>query len=284
MADPPEGGRADLAPLPGAPALVLTPAGGSGGLLIVADLHLGLGGTPRWPAGPPEGSASGLGEALLRDAERAGVRRIVIAGDVKHPIVGTPPPLRPVLFRFFSDLLSRGLEIDVVLGNHDVGLVPHLPREVRVHGAEGILLHGVGVFHGHRWPSPEVRGAERVVVGHLHPGFRFAPTSREASAKSRCWLRTTYPDAPPVPPAPGRRPPRRFTARETIVLPAYHPLAGTEALNRAAPSRGRSFLFGRLLAGGAGRLYLLDGTDLGALRLPRPDRPKRSRPRGGPGR
>lgn len=266
-----------LQPLPDAPALVHRPDGGPV-TLLVADLHLGLGGEGSWMTGPPEGSSGAILERLREDAERAGAGTVLVAGDVKHPIVGVPRALRPVLFDFFAGLLADGLAVEVVLGNHDVGLLPYLPREVRVHPASGAVLPGVGVFHGHRWPSDDVLRQERLVVGHLHPGFRFAPTADARPAKRRCWVRAVYPPPAP-PPRRGRRPerPRRFAARELVVLPAYHPLAGTEALNRERPARGRSFLVARFLAPAQARLYLLDGTDLGPLRVRSPSPPTRGR-------
>ena len=76
--------------------------------------------------------------------------------------------------------------------------------------------------------------------------------------------------------------PRRFTAKELIVLPAFHPLAGREALNRQRPRRSRSFLFGRFLGEGSARAYLLDGTDVGPIVTPASTRrsgsPRRARP------
>jgi metallophosphoesterase superfamily enzyme len=268
-----------LGPLPGSPALVLRPATGPTWLLV-ADLHLGLGGGAGWMAGPPEGSAPALAERLRQDAERAGAERLLIAGDVKHPVVGVPRGLGPVLFDFFTSLLVDDLDVEVVLGNHDVGLAPHLPKEVVVHPASGAVLPGVGVFHGHRWPSEEVLAQDRLVVGHLHPGFRFAPTADAEASKRRCWVRTTFPPVRP-PSRPAGKRARRFRAEELVVLPAYHPLAGTEALNRERPGRGRSFLPARFLAEGQSRLYLLDGTDLGPLRIkgspPRRPAPPRAR-------
>ena len=50
-----------------------------------------------------------------------------------------------------------------------------------------------------------------------------------------------------------------------IVLPAFNPIAGVEALNRRRVSPGRSFLFARFLSKGPARAYLLDGTDLGLV-------------------
>jgi uncharacterized protein len=253
-----------LTPLPGRPALRLGAKGSSGpASVIVADLHLGLGGNRDRPGGPPQGNSGRLLEDLLAATRAARASRLIVAGDVKHPILGTPPPLRPVVFDFFGGLLEQGLDVEIVLGNHDVGLVRWLPREVTVHPAKGIVRHGVGIFHGHRWPSDAVLRAPRIVTGHLHPGYRLAPTAEDPAGKRRCWVRSALPPPAPVPRRKRRHAPLR--AREIVVLPAFNPIAGTEALNRERPKRGRSFLWHRFLARGEARAYLLDGTDLGVL-------------------
>ena len=255
-------------PVPNAPALVLRPPSGRRPVVVVADLHLGLASSPETPRGPPGASAPELAEELVRLCRRTAVRRLIVAGDVKHPIVGVPRWLRPVVFDLFATLLDAGVEPEVVLGNHDVGLVPHLPREVAVHPAAGALVHGVGIFHGHRWPADRLLSAPTLVTGHLHPGFRFAPTADAPDGKRKAWVRVAYASEGGV----LRRNRKPARVRELIVLPAYHPLAGTEALNRDRPERGRSFLYGRFLARGEARAYLLDGTDLGRVPTP-PARP-----------
>ncbi len=256
-----------LEPVPGAPALVLAPYDRRRPrTLVVADVHLGLGGTRARPEGPPEGSADRLADELGRLVRTARADAVVIAGDAKHPIVGTPPPLRPVVFRFFGALLETGVPVDLVLGNHDVGIVPHLPREVEVHPAGGLVRDGVGIFHGHRWPSNPVLRAPHLVAGHLHPGFRLAPTADDPEGKRRCWVRVEFPAAAVRPRR--RRRHAEIAAREMVIVPAFHPLAGVEALNRNRPTRGRSFLYRRFLARGSARAYLLDGTDLGPLPMP----------------
>jgi len=261
-----------LRPIPDVPALRLeTPDAPAS--VLVADLHLGLGGTAVRPGGPPEGSADRMAEELVRILHAARAGSLVVAGDVKHPIVGAPPPLRPILFDFFAHLLREGFAVEVVLGNHDVGLARLLPREVVVHSAAGLVRAGVGIFHGHRWPSSPVLRQAQLVTGHLHPGFRLAPTSEEPDGKRPCWVRVELPPPLPRPKRPLRHGPIR--ARELVVLPAFNPLSGIEALNRQRPGRGRSFLFGRFLSRGEARAYLLDGTDLGRIvttGLPRPGR------------
>jgi len=263
-----------LRPWPDAPALVVDPAGEARGrTLVVADVHLGLGSTHDRPLGPPEAAADLLARELVGLAVASRSRGIVIAGDVKHPIVGTPPALRPVVFDFFAELLSAGLSVELVPGNHDVGIVRHLPREVTVHPASGVVLGEVGVFHGHRWPSNTVLRAPRLVAGHLHPGFRLAPTGADPEGKRRCWVRV---ERTPAPVSKRRRRHLALRAKEVVILPAFNPIAGTEALNRQRPARGRSFLYRRFLSGGVARAYLLDGTDLGVIPTP-PGDVRRSR-------
>ena len=270
-------------PLPDAPALLLEPEGGSAvRSVVVADIHLGLGSTLERPLGPPEGAADRLADELVALARAQGARAVIVAGDAKHPIVGTPRSLRPVVFDFFAELLQAGLAVDLVLGNHDVGIVRHLPREVEVHPATGLVQGTVGIFHGHRWPSNAVLRCRTLVAGHLHPGFRLAPTADDPEGKRRCWVRVERPSSP-------RRAARKRRhieprAREVVILPAFNPIAGTEALNRERPARGRSFLYRRFLSPGVARAYLLDGTDLGILTPPvEPVRRSRAAGRSPPG-
>jgi uncharacterized protein len=213
--------------------------------------------------------------------DRAGCRHLVIACDTKHPIVGTPPALRPLVFDFFGRLLEEGHRVEVVLGNHDVGLARWLPREVEVHPSAGIVRLGLGIFHGHRWPSNRLLRAPALAAGHLHPGFRLAPTVDDPSGKRPCWVRVRR--APTRPRDQRRRRHAPLAAREIVILPPFNPLAGIEALNRERPARGRSFLFGRFLSDGEARAYLLDGTDLGPIPTGRTSAASRARRPARPG-
>jgi uncharacterized protein len=260
-----------LRPILGTAILRVDPIHGRS-FAVASDLHLGLGAEASRPRGPPEADAAVMAEELCATTREQHIRRLVIAGDAKHPIVGTPRLLRPVVFDFFSTLLSEGLTVELVNGNHDVGIGPYLPREVSYASSRGVVRGGVGIFHGHCWPDASVLRCQTVAVGHLHPGVRLAPTAAEDRGKLRCWVRGRRRTK-----VSGDRRPRAVDRAagiaEVIVLPAFNPLAGTEALNRERPARGRSFLFARFLANADLRAYLLDGTDLGALVTPRRSAP-----------
>ncbi|MHB1434551.1 MAG: metallophosphoesterase [Thermoplasmata archaeon] len=266
---------ATIRPLPGAPALVVSHSSGrSATSLVISDVHLGYGATHDRPEGPPPASIDDLADRVLEATRAAGAGTLLIAGDVKHPIVGVPAALRPGVRRFFVAILGEGLRVEIVPGNHDVGLGRCLPGEVRLHPPSGALHRGIGIFHGHRWPSDRVARAPRIVVGHLHPGVRLAPTADDPTGKRRCWVRL---EGPFPPPRPGSR--RRAEGRqEVIVLPAFNPIAGVESLNREKPRRGRSFLVRRFLSSAVARGFLLDGTDIGSLAglTPAPAEPRGS--------
>lgn len=199
-------------------------------------------------------------------AERTGARRLLLVGDVKDPIPGTPRHVGAQVLDFFERLREGGLSSEVVLGNHDVGLTRYLPPEVAVHPASGWMEDGVGYFHGHAWPSARIlRQARVLVAGHLHPGFRLAPTAEAGvTGKHRCWVRG---ELRPLTRAERRRQRKHPLPRagSMIILPAFNPLCANTALNREEPQRGRRFLVRRFLARGEARAYLLDGTDLGPI-------------------
>ncbi len=261
-------------PVPGRPALLLPEDRHHPAEIAIADLHLGLGALRSEGFGFAETQARRMVEELLGAASETGAAGVVVVGDAKHPLVGAPAPVGRMLFEFFSTLLGEQLRVRLVLGNHDVGIARHLPREVELLPASGWRRGPLGLFHGHKWPSPRVLRSERLIAGHLHPGFRLAPGHRSAGGKERCWVRVDL-----APPRSRRRSRHAITARELLVLPAFNPLSGIEALNKGPPAEGRTFLVHRFLAPGVARAYLLDGTDLGRLPSWAATRPRARAPR-----
>jgi metallophosphoesterase superfamily enzyme len=238
--------------------------GGPVPTLVAADIHLGLGESLPGVL-PADATADKLAERILEGLREIGGGRILLVGDIKEPVRKVSPFVRREVLRFFQRLRDAQVPVEVVLGNHDAGLVHLLPPGVILHPSSGLLRDGIGYFHGHAWPSRRILlRARTLVVGHLHPGYRLAPASgRALGGKQPCWVHV---DVDP-PPHRSRRRVRhpRPQAQQIIVLPAFNPLCAGEALNREEPQRLRRFLVRRFLSLGEARAFLLDGTDLGPL-------------------
>jgi putative SbcD/Mre11-related phosphoesterase len=94
---------------------------------------------------------------------------LLILGDVKYTVTPAQPGEWHEVPDFFSEIKKYVPEIGVVRGNHDANLDPMLPENIIMHPASGIAVDDVGLFHGHKWPSPALLGCKTLLMGHLHP-------------------------------------------------------------------------------------------------------------------
>jgi uncharacterized protein len=94
---------------------------------------------------------------------------LLILGDIKYTVVASEPGEWHDIPDFFNELSKHVHEIGVIRGNHDGNLEPMLPENVEIYPASGIVVGDVGLFHGHKWPSPSLLGCKTLVTGHLHP-------------------------------------------------------------------------------------------------------------------
>ena len=118
-------------------------------------------------------------------------QRLVIIGDVKYTVVSSELGEWHDVPDFFNKLQAFIGDISVVRGNHDANIEPLLPEKVKLLPATGVAINDVGVFHGHKWPSPALLGCKTLVMGHLHPvvvfrdpaGFKI---TRQAWMRASC--------------------------------------------------------------------------------------------------
>ena len=213
-------------------------------------------------------------------------QRLVIIGDVKYTIVSTELGEWHDVPDFFAQLQSYVGDIAIVRGNHDANIEPLLPENVKLLPATGVVIGDVGVFHGHKWPSPALLECKTLVMGHLHPvvvfrdivGFKVtkqvwmkANCDTEALAKillqkynvkivgSAAETLQTHHNV-------------RLKSEEIFIMPSFNDFLGGRALNEAKPRKeiGSGALIGPVLRSKAvdvdnAELYLLDGTYLGTL-------------------
>ena len=236
-----------IQPVHGVPALTVDDC------LVIADLHIGVESHMRSKG---YHLVSRTGEMLKSAMESAGdgVGRLVVLGDVKDSVPGTSKQEYSEIPGFFESLFDRFDEIDVVKGNHDVGIEAFLPGRVRLHPATGMRIGDVGMAHGHSWPSKRVMACRTLVMAHNHPAAMFVDGVGKVTIEP-CWVRgrfavesnDAYPELP----------------ESFVVVPAFNRILCGSPMNSASTEPIGPILGSGLVDLDGSRLYLLDGVDLG---------------------
>jgi len=159
--------------------------------LVIADLHIG------WELTL---SQSGIHvptqmPKLLQNLEKLVLtykpEKLLILGDVKHTVASAKIGEWQNVPEFFNKLRKQMENIQVIRGNHDGNLKPLLPENIAVLSEADAIEGEIGLFHGHRWPSPALLKCRTLMMGHVHPivafhdpaGFRI---TRQVWVKVEC--------------------------------------------------------------------------------------------------
>jgi len=213
-------------------------------------------------------------------------QQFVIVGDVKYTVISTELGEWHDVPDFFSQLQRYIGDIAIVRGNHDANIEPLLPENVKLLPATGIVIGDVGVFHGHKWPSPALLGCKTLVMGHLHPvvvfrdpaGFKVtrqvwmrAHCDTEALARILLQKHRVKIEGS-VAETLQKHFKVRLKSKEIFIMPSFNDFLGGRPVNEAKPRKeiGSAALIGPVLRSEAvdvdnAELYLLDGTYLGTL-------------------
>jgi len=212
--------------------------------------------------------------------------RLVILGDVKYTVVSSEFGEWQDIPDFFSKLLDYIGNISVVRGNHDANLEPLLPESIQLLPASGAVIGDVGVFHGHKWPSPALLGCKTLVMGHLHPVVVFRDPAGFKITR-QVWMRATCNSEQlanillqkhrikiegSVAETLQKHYKVKAKATEVFIMPSFNDFLGGRPVNETRPRNemGTEALIGPVLRSEAvdvdnAELYLLDGTYLGTL-------------------
>lgn len=225
-------------------------------VLVAADLHLGLE-HELWLGGVSIPSQTErILERLMKQLSEIKPDRLLLLGDVKHNVPRTSWQERREVPEFLR-ALAEVVKVEIVPGNHDTGLADMVPLGVRVRPSTGFVLDGVGYFHGHTWPDPQIFGSDVLVAAHLHPVVRLKDPLG-CSSTQRVWARA------PLLPEAAKKQYGFSSPAQMIIAPAFNDLCGGLPLNEPEnETRGPVLSLADLERA---RLYLLDGTDLGELR------------------
>lgn len=211
---------------------------------------------------------------------------LLVLGDVKYTVVASAPGEWRDIPEFFSEIGKYVSEIGVIRGNHDGNLEPMLPENVKMFPASGLVVGDVGLFHGHKWPSPSLLQCKTLIMGHLHPvvvfrdvaGFKItrqvwmkADCNTEALAKillQKHGVKIEGSVEETLQKHFGIKP----QAKQIFMMPSFNDFLGGRPVNESKPRKEleREALIGPVLRSEAvdvdsSEMYLLDGTFLGTL-------------------
>lgn len=234
--------------------------------IVVADLHLGIEYEMMKNGIYIPSQTDVLLNKIMAIIDEFNPRDIIFLGDIKHNIPLLSRQERKEIPDFFLKI-SNYSDVYITKGNHDGNLEYLIPRRENIflYNSGGFVYHGIGLFHGHAYPSDDVFECKTGVMAHIHPVVRFTD-NLSVSNSLAVWLRVPINK-------------NRFNATilkknvksirsvinmdELVVIPAFSDLCGGLAVN---VMKGSSFGFlESMLSIKKTRAYLLDGTDLGYI-------------------
>ena len=246
----------DIMPIPDEPALLIEELD----TLIIADLHIGIE-YEIFKAGAnmPSGTKD-IKEHIIRLIKENNVKRLILAGDVKHQVPGHSHQEYRELPFFFQDLLEHVDSIDITKGNHDGNIEDFITHGVTVHPPSGMTIGDgeFGIWHGHAWPAPEVISAKMAVLAHSHPAMVFVD-GLELHAKVKCWLRGPWDKEKCA---------ERYSSvgGGFIMMPAFNPLCGGTYVNESDAQMRGTVMRREFADLGNSTIYHLDGTFMGLVK------------------
>jgi putative SbcD/Mre11-related phosphoesterase len=254
--------------------------------LLIADLHIG------WEMSLQEkgihvpSQTPKIFSKLIAIIARHKPQHLVIIGDVKYTVVSSELGEWHDIPDFFAKLQSFVSSISIVRGNHDANIEPLLPENIEVLPATGTIIGDVGVFHGHKWPSPALLKCKTLVMGHLHPAVVFRDPAgfkiqRQVWMKAQCnsedlakilLQKHNVKIEASVVETLRRHYKIKLKAKSIFIMPSFNDFLGGRPVNQTRPRKelGSEALIGPVLRSEAvdvdnSELYLLDGTYLGTL-------------------
>jgi putative SbcD/Mre11-related phosphoesterase len=254
--------------------------------LVIADPHLGWEIALRDKGIHVPSQTPKLLQKLTALLSRHKPDRLLILGDVKYTVVTTKASEWHDIPDFFTQLKNYVEDIVIVRGNHDANLEPLLPENIKLLPASGTIVGDVGLFHGHKWPSPMLLKCKTLIMGHLHPvvvfrdpvGFKI---TRQVWVKARCntaQLSKTLLQKQRVKiegtPEETAKKHYDFKPRtvKIFIMPSFNDFLGGRPVNEATPRKEGQTpkMIGPVLRSEAvdldnSEIYLLDGTYLGTL-------------------
>jgi putative SbcD/Mre11-related phosphoesterase len=252
-------------PIHDEPAFILeNPEDSEGNVLFIADIHFGIEHSLAKAGAHVPSQTKSITKHIIDLCTKHLIKHLVILGDIKHTVPGTSRQEWFELPEVFDRIAEHVITIDIIPGNHDGGLrkiIGHANEKIKIHSNKGEVLFGIGVFHGHTWPSEEVLKTEHVLLAHNHPHILFVD-KLGGRASYACWVRGKLYKRKAL----ERYPEVKDFNPEMIVMPAFNDLGSGTPVNIPKPDFLGPILRNQFIDLKNSNIYLLDGTSLGKLR------------------
>lgn len=235
----------DIQPLYGIPALKIENA------FVIADMHIGMETHLMKKGYHLVSRTEEMFDCIMKNSGECD--RLIVIGDVKDSVPGSSKQEYKEIPDFFSSLLQRFDNIDIVRGNHDTNLDEFLPKGVRLRPSSGMVFGDIGLIHGHTWPSEEVMECKTLIMAHEHPAVMF----RDGVGKQTnepCWLRGNFKSGC-----------GRFdkTPKNFVIIPAFNRMLGGSPVNVNNGKFLSPLLNDDYFDLENAHIFLLDGIDIG---------------------
>jgi putative SbcD/Mre11-related phosphoesterase len=238
-----------IRPVWGFPSLLID---GDERYLLIADLHLGFEENLRKKGIYIPDQSRDLAMDAVNIARSCDAKKLIVLGDLKERI-GSHKRTEERINQAISLWLQFFDRIIVIKGNHDGLLERMVPREVEVVGSQGTVIEGVGLFHGHSWPSDDVLNSRYLIMAHLHPAVLMEDENLRELVRVFVFSRVKL---------QGRREKKR-----AIIMPAFNKFLGSALLNKGeVPKNYRGPIFSHgTIDLRESDIFTLDGFYLGRL-------------------
>lgn len=157
-----------------------------GEFLVVADLHIGYEKALSESGYNIPNQSEYFVKKILELKEKTHAKKLILLGDIKYQIPKIAYEEKYDVPNFFRKLSKEFDVIIVTKGNHD-GNIERMVHEDNVKIVNDYVVKDVGFTHGHRLPSAELMKCRTVIMGHIHPTFKFRD-KLGVKHNYPCWL------------------------------------------------------------------------------------------------
>jgi len=255
-------------------------------ILLISDPHIGWENKLQEKGIYIPSQTSKILDKLIVLIDNYKPEKLVILGDVKYTVIKTELGEWRDIPEFFDRLLTHVKDIAIIRGNHDANLEPLLSDRVTLFPATGAIIGDVGLFHGHKWPSPELLKCKTLIMGHIHPVVVFRDPAGFKATK-QVWMKINcetdllakvllQKNNVKIKDSVKATLQKNFgfssRTSELLIMPSFNDFLGGRPINEAHPSKEmrNGSLIGPILRSEAvdienAELFLSDGTYLGYL-------------------